>query len=84
MFVFDTIALAPIRGVTWLAQKIIEAAEQELTEEENKIRQALNDLYRQLETEQITEAIFDEYEAQLLDRLDQIEALKGDGNDEAE
>lgn len=66
-----TLPLAPVGGLTWVARKVAEAAEQEYYDPA-RVRAQLQDLVRQLEARLITEEEFDAAEDELLDRLDWI------------
>jgi hypothetical protein len=61
-----------LRGLLWIAEKIRDQAEAEL-HDDVPVRQALLDLYRDLETGRIAEAEFDRQEAELVSRLAAIE-----------
>jgi hypothetical protein len=74
-FLLDDILLAPIKGVVSIARKIKEQAEGEFLNEEG-VRQELRELYRLLETGDISEEEFTEREEQLVDRLEEIEEYK--------
>ncbi|MFO0579375.1 MAG: gas vesicle protein GvpG [Polyangia bacterium] len=74
MLLIDDLLLAPIKGVMWLCKEILEAAEQDRAAEGDRIKDRLRELYMLLETQQITEQVFDEEERVLLDRLDELEA----------
>jgi hypothetical protein len=63
-----TLPLAPVRGVTWVAQKLTEAAEQEYRDPV-RVRAELQELVRQLEAGLITDEEFDAAEDALLARL---------------
>ena len=73
MFLLDDILLAPIKGVLWIFEEIVNAAEEDLAAESDRIKDRLREMYMQLETGQITEAAFDAEESLLLDRLDELE-----------
>lgn len=74
-FLLDTILLAPLKGVVWLAEKIYEQAEKELVDEEG-VKHRLTELYMLLETGQISEEEFEQQEEELVDRLETIEEYK--------
>jgi len=73
VFLLDDILLAPIKGVLWIFEEIVNAAEEDLAAESDRIKDRLREMYMQLETGQITEAAFDAEESLLLDRLDELE-----------
>ncbi|MFD8733756.1 gas vesicle protein GvpG [Streptomyces sp. NPDC059618] len=66
-----TLPLAPVRGVAWVMDQVLEAAENEYYDPA-PIRLQLAELERQLEAGEIDEETFDLLEDQLLDRLDEI------------
>ncbi|MGW0965178.1 gas vesicle protein GvpG [Streptomyces sp. NPDC002516] len=66
-----TLPLAPVRGVAWVMDQVLEAAENEYYDPA-PIRLQLAELERQLEAGEIDEETFDGLEDQLLDRLDEI------------
>jgi hypothetical protein len=74
-FLLDDILLAPMKGVVWIAEKIQEAAEEELLDEE-QVKRELTELYMRLETGRITEEEFTTQEEELVERLEAIEAYK--------
>lgn len=73
MFLLDDILLAPIKGVLWIFEEIVNAAEEDLAAESDRIKDRLREMYMQLETGQISEEAFDAEESLLLDRLDELE-----------
>lgn len=72
MFLIDDIFLAPFRGLTFVAQAVYDAAEKEVENERQALRDELNDLYMQLELGDISEETFDRREEEILDRLDAL------------
>ena len=79
-FLLDDILLAPLNGVIFLAQKIHAQAMEELLDEDG-VRQELRDIYMLLETGKMSDAEFEEREAVLVERLEELEAYKqGNGN----
>lgn len=84
MFLIDDLFLAPLRGVLWVAEKVRDAAEQELAGEADAITEELRQLYLMLEAKQVTEDQFDEREHLLLDRLDAIRERESEVEDEDE
>lgn len=73
MLLIDNILFSPVKGINWIFKKIHELAQEELVGEADRIRESLTELYMQLETGEITEAEFEEQEAELLDRLDALD-----------
>ncbi|MDE1461475.1 gas vesicle protein GvpG [Spartinivicinus poritis] len=84
MFLIDDLLLAPYKGVKWIFKEVYRLTQEELESESEQITQALTELYRKLESGDITEKQFDEEEQVLLDRLDEIEALLNQSDDEDE
>ena len=79
-FLLDDILLAPLNGVIFIAEKIHAQAMEELMDEEG-LRQELREIYMLLETGKMSEAEFEEREAALVERLEELEAYKqGNGN----
>lgn len=74
MFLVDDALLCPFKGFLWIVREIHKAAIEDTKNEAEAIRQDLSQLYRQLETGEISESEFDQHERQLLDRLDAVEA----------
>ena len=75
MFLIDDLLLAPLRGLTFVAQSVYDAAEDHIAGERQALREELNDLYMQLDTGMIDEATFDAREEAILDRLDELHAI---------
>ncbi|MFE2302416.1 gas vesicle protein GvpG [Streptomyces sp. NPDC059445] len=73
-----TLPLAPVRGVAWVMDRVLEAAEDEYYDPA-PIRLQLAELERQLNAGEIDEETFDRAEDQLLDRLDEIRAYQQGG-----
>jgi hypothetical protein len=63
-----TLPLAPVRGVVWIAERILEQAEAELYDPD-RIRAQLFEAHTALESGHITEEEYDEIESVLLERL---------------
>ena len=72
MILIDDILLFPGRGLLWVFREIANAAQRELADEAQNITAELSELYRRLDTAQITEAAFDIQEGELLDRLSAV------------
>lgn len=72
MFILDTIFTSPLKGLFWIAQKVHEAAQEEMDHQAEIITTDLRELYQMLEGGKITEADFDVREKVLLDRLDEV------------
>lgn len=71
MFLLDDILLAPLKGVVWIAEKIQELTEKELTDQD-KIKEKLMALQLQFELDEITEEEYDKQENELLTKLNII------------
>ncbi|MGY5125269.1 gas vesicle protein GvpG [Streptomyces nigrescens] len=68
-----TLPLAPVRGVAWVMERALEAAEKEYYDPE-PVERELAELERALLAGDISEETFDRREDELLDRLDEIRA----------
>lgn len=74
-FLLDSILLAPVNGIVFVANKVRDMAMDQLLDEEGT-RRELRGLYSQLERGEISEDEFETREAQLVERLEEIEAHK--------
>lgn len=63
-----TLPLAPVRGVAWVADQLVNAAEEEFYDE-GRIHAELRELAGKLEAGEISEEEFDRAEDELLDLL---------------
>ncbi|MFI1618869.1 gas vesicle protein GvpG [Streptomyces lydicus] len=68
-----TLPLAPVRGVAWVMERVVEAAEDEAYDPA-PVEQELARLEEQLLAGEIDEETFDRREDELLDRLEEIRA----------
>ncbi|WP_055602152.1 gas vesicle protein GvpG [Streptomyces aureus] len=68
-----TLPLAPVRGVTWVAQKVLDRAEEEYYDPAPVWRE-LSELEDRLVRGEIDEEAFEHREDELLDRLEEITA----------
>ncbi|MFC9462579.1 gas vesicle protein GvpG [Streptomyces sp. NPDC056637] len=68
-----TLPLAPVRGVVWTVDRVLEAAEKEYYDPA-PVQADLAELERQLLAGEIDEETFDRREDELLDRLEEIRA----------
>ncbi|MFI0789265.1 gas vesicle protein GvpG [Streptomyces lydicus] len=68
-----TLPLAPVRGVAWVMERVVEAAEDEAYDPA-PVEQELVRLEEQLLSGEIDEETFDRREDELLDRLEEIRA----------
>jgi len=75
MFIIDDILLAPINGVIFLAKKINEVIENEISDE-GSIKERLMALQMKFEMDEITEKEYDEKEDELLRLLSEIREQK--------
>lgn len=71
MFLFDDILLAPLKGVIWIAQKLDDMAQKELTDTDS-IKEKLMTLQLKYELDEISEEEYNEEEKKLLMRFDMI------------
>lgn len=70
-----TLPVAPIRGVSWVLDKVTRAAEQEYYDP-GPVQEALATLEREREEGRIDDEEFEEREALLLRRLEEIRAYR--------
>ncbi|MFQ5981653.1 MAG: gas vesicle protein GvpG [Candidatus Heimdallarchaeota archaeon] len=63
--------MIPLKGVHWVASKLHETAEKELTDK-SKIQQQLLELQMRYELEEIDDKEYERQEKELLDRLEVI------------
>lgn len=80
MFIVDDLAMAPFKGVMWLAREIQAAAERAREDELTDITRQLQDLYRQLEAGEIDDDTFDDAEESLLARMDELQGVDEEGD----
>ncbi|MFF3614795.1 gas vesicle protein GvpG [Streptomyces sp. NPDC002580] len=66
-----TLPLAPVRGVAWVMDRVLEVAEDEYYDPA-PVRLELAELERKLLAGEIDEETFDQREDELLDRLEEI------------
>jgi hypothetical protein len=79
MLLLDDAVTAPFSGLLWVFREIHKAVKEEMAREAEALTGRLSDLYRRLETGEVTEAQFAVQEAEILDRLDLLQ-----NSDEAE
>ena len=70
--------LAPLRGTIWIAEKLAEYAEGELGSEAS-VRRLLVEAEMALDAGELTEAEFEAVEDELLERLELLREVQGDG-----
>jgi hypothetical protein len=70
MFLLDDILLAPIKGLAAVCQKVHDAAQEDLADQEKAVLSTLAELHQQLGTGLIADADFNARECELLDRLE--------------
>lgn len=78
MFLIDDIILLPIKPVIWIAQKINEVVERELSDE-GRIKEKLMELQMRFELDEISEEEYKKQEKVLLVQLDAIREMKEGG-----
>ena len=78
MFLIDDIILLPIKPVIWIAQKINEVAERELSDE-GRIKEKLMELQMRFELDEISEEEYKKQEKGLLVRLDTVRKTREEG-----
>lgn len=69
MFILDDIFMAPIKGIVFLAEKVKEVADREMVDDENKLKQKLQEAQMLFEMDQISEEEYDKREQNILKRL---------------
>lgn len=74
-FLVDDILLSPITLIKWIAEKIKEAAEEEMTDE-SKVQGEILELQMLYEIDEITEEEYQKKEAKLMERLEAIRKYK--------
>jgi hypothetical protein len=77
MFLLDDILLSPIKGLAMICQKVHEAAQEDLQQQEKAVLDQIAELYQQFETAGIDEVTFGSRENALLDRLDALREGRG-------
>lgn len=77
MFLLDDILLAPLKGVTFIAEKINEVVENEMSDE-GSIKERLMALQLKFEMDEIDEEEYDKREDELLELLENIRKEKQD------
>ncbi|MFG2755087.1 gas vesicle protein GvpG [Streptomyces wuyuanensis] len=70
-----TLPLAPVRGVAWVMDRVLEAAENEYYDPE-PVQRELAELEARLLAGEIDEETFDRREDELLDKLEEIRAFR--------
>lgn len=75
MFLIDSILMAPLKGVIFVANKINEVLEKE-TSDEGSVKERLMALQLKFEMDEISEAEYDEKEDELLNLLANIRDAK--------
>ncbi len=75
MFLIDDILLAPLKGVIFIAEKINEIIEKEMSDE-GSIKERLMALQFKFEMDQIDEEEYDRQEDELLQLLERIREEK--------
>ncbi|RJX35692.1 MAG: gas vesicle protein GvpG [Desulfarculus sp.] len=82
MLLIDDLLMAPFRGLLWIFREIHNAAEQEMASEAENLTAQLSELYLLLESGNISDEEFDQKEAEILDRLEEINQREGNSGDE--
>jgi len=75
MFIIDDILLAPLKGVIFIAEKINEVIEKEMSDE-GSIKERLMALQLKFEMDEIDEEEYDKREDELLELLENIRKEK--------
>jgi len=72
MFFVDDLVMSPFKGFLFIAREVAKAVEQEAEQERTEVMSQLAQLHSRVEKKEITDDEFDELEAELLDRLEQL------------
>lgn len=72
MFIIDDILMSPINGLMWLARKVEDLSDQDLSDK-GKIKEMLMELQLRFELDEISEEEFNQRQDELLQRLNSIE-----------
>lgn len=80
--VVDDILFFPAKSLLFIFKEIHKAALEELAQQAENTRAELSQLYLRFEGGEIVPDDFDRLEAELLDRLDELEGLTLDDDDE--
>lgn len=72
MFIIDDILLLPVKGVTWLAEKIKEQAEAKLYNA-TALKEALQELQNQLDAGAVSRKEYDSLEAKYLAAIEEAQ-----------
>jgi len=75
MFLIDDLLLAPLKGVIFIANKINEVLEKEMSDE-GSVKERLMSLQLRFEMDEIDEEEYDRREDELLKQLERIRAEK--------
>jgi len=67
--------LIPIKGLIWVAEKLEETAEKEITDE-SKVHEELLELQMRFEMDEISEEEYEKKEAKLMQKLEAIRKYK--------
>ncbi len=78
MFILDDILLSPLKGLTWIAEKIDEVAQKELSDEDN-LMDKLMELQMRFELDEIEEDEYNKRESELLERMDAVRKKNEEG-----
>ena len=81
--IVDDILLFPITSILFIFREIHKAALAELGQRAEETRAELSRLYLRLEANELSSGEFDEIEAMLLDRLDELEGAPPEEEDDA-
>lgn len=77
-FIIDDILFAPVNGLIWLAEKINEVAEREISDE-GRIKEKLMEAQLKFELDEISEEEYAGIENELISRLDAVRKAKEEG-----
>ncbi|HBM16050.1 MAG TPA: gas vesicle protein GvpG [Lentisphaeria bacterium] len=75
MFIIDDLLMAPLKGLTWIANKIDEVAQKEASDE-GKVMDELMRLQLRFELDEIDEQEYNRLEGEIMDRLEAVRKEK--------
>jgi len=72
MFILDDILMAPIKGIIWIGKKVDEIAQNELVDDEIKLKRELQEAQMLFEMDEIIEEEYTKREQAILKRLNAL------------
>ena len=77
----DDIFFAPIKFPVWIAKKLAESAEKEITDD-SRIHEDLLELQMRYELEEISDEEYEKQETRLMEKLEEIRKYKEEGEED--